>query len=81
VGRHTLEVILTQGLNRQIRRMCEVLGYRVRRLERVRIMHIELGDLPRGRWRDLTPDEVSGLQPPPARRGTWQPRLGSPLPR
>lgn len=81
VGRHTLEVILTQGLNRQIRRMCEVLGYRVRRLERVRIMHIELGNLPRGRWRDLTADEVRGLQPPPARRDPGQPRLGTPLPR
>lgn len=66
-------IVLTQGLNRQIRRMCEALGYRVTRLERIRIMHIRLGDLPRGRWRDLTPDEVAGLAPPPERRGRWQP--------
>jgi 23S rRNA pseudouridine2604 synthase len=63
-----LDIVLTQGLNRQIRRMCEAFGYRVVRLERVRIMHIELGGLPTGRWRNLTPAEVEGLMPPPERR-------------
>ena len=47
-------IILTQGLNRQIRRMCEALGYTVVALQRVRIMHIRLGQLPLGRWRNLT---------------------------
>lgn len=54
-------IILTQGLNRQIRRMCEVWGYRVRRLQRVRIMHIKLGNLPLGKWRTLTKDELDEL--------------------
>jgi len=54
-------IVLTQGLNRQIRRMCAVFGYRVRRLQRIRIMHIQLGGLKSGDWRDLTQDEVSRL--------------------
>jgi 23S rRNA pseudouridine2604 synthase len=54
-------IVLTQGLNRQIRRMCTVFGYRVRRLQRIRIMHIQLGALKTGEWRDLTPSEVSQL--------------------
>ncbi|MCP9235306.1 23S rRNA pseudouridine(2604) synthase RluF [Lewinella sp. JB7] len=54
-------IILTQGLNRQIRRMCEFLGYRVRTLKRIRIMNVELGDLPVGHWRKLSPDEMSEL--------------------
>lgn len=53
-------IILTQGLNRQIRRMCEYLGYDVKRLKRVRIMNIEL-DTPVGKWRDLRPDELKRL--------------------
>ncbi|WP_281883708.1 23S rRNA pseudouridine(2604) synthase RluF [Paenibacillus sp. YYML68] len=57
----TFRIILTQGLNRQIRRMCEAFGYEVRRLKRVRIMNIKLGDLPVGRWRDLGPDELGEL--------------------
>ena len=61
VGRNTFRIVLTQGLNRQIRRMCEHFGYTVRRLQRVRIMHLRLGDLPLGRWRDLTPVEIRGL--------------------
>jgi 23S rRNA pseudouridine2604 synthase len=63
VGRNTFRIVLTQGLNRQIRRMCEVFGYNVRRLQRVRIVNIQLGNLPVGRWRDLTPDELRGLLP------------------
>jgi 23S rRNA pseudouridine2604 synthase len=54
-------IVLTQGLNRQIRRMCSALGWRVKRLVRVRIMHIRLGSLASGRWRELTPDEVRPL--------------------
>ena len=48
VGRNTFRIVLTQGLNRQIRRMCEHFDYTVRGLQRVRIMHIQLGDLPVG---------------------------------
>lgn len=55
-------IILTQGLNRQIRRMCEYFGYRVRNLKRIRIMNIELGDLPEGKWRDLTREELMELK-------------------
>jgi 23S rRNA pseudouridine2604 synthase len=54
-------LILTQGLNRQIRRMCEALGYGVAHLRRTRIMNIHLGDLPAGRWRDLTPAELTDM--------------------
>ena len=61
VGRNTFRIVLTQGMNRQIRRMCEHFDYTVRRLQRVRIMHIRLGDLPIGKWRNLTPEEVRGL--------------------
>lgn len=60
-GRNTFRIILTQGLNRQIRRMCEVLGYEVTRLKRIRIMNIGL-DLPAGEWRDLTSRELETLQ-------------------
>jgi 23S rRNA pseudouridine2604 synthase len=68
VGRNTFRIVLTQGLNRQIRRMCEHFGYTVRNLRRVRIMHVHLGDLPVGRWRPLTAAELGGLLP--ARRRT-----------
>ncbi|AEL25204.1 23S rRNA pseudouridine(2604) synthase RluF [Cyclobacterium marinum] len=57
----TFRIILTQGLNRQIRRMCDYLGYKVVALKRVRIMNIKL-DLPRGKWRDLTPNELEELK-------------------
>jgi 23S rRNA pseudouridine2604 synthase len=63
VGKNTFRIVLTQGLNRQIRRMCEHFGYTVRRLQRVRIMHVHLGDLPAGKWRNLTPAELRGLLP------------------
>jgi 23S rRNA pseudouridine2604 synthase len=59
----TFRMILTQGLNRQIRRMCSALGYRAQRLERVRIMNIELGTLAVGEWRDLSEAELAGLLP------------------
>ena len=54
LGSRKFRIILTQGMNRQIRRMCEYLGYRVMTLKRVRIMDIELGDLPPGHFRVLT---------------------------
>jgi len=54
-------ITLIQGLNRQIRRMCEHFGYEVTRLERVRIMHIGLKGLPAGDWRELDEDEVNGI--------------------
>ena len=54
---YTFKIILTQGLNRQIRRMCEYLGYSVTKLQRIRIMHIHL-DLPIGKWRNLTKEEL-----------------------
>lgn len=60
-GPKQFRIVLTQGLNRQIRRMCEHLGYNVTRLKRVRIMHMHL-DLARGEWRDFTPSELKKLQ-------------------
>ena len=56
----TFRIVLTQGLNRQIRRMCEYLGYEVKKLKRIRIMNIKL-DLPVGKWRDLTDEEMHEL--------------------
>jgi 23S rRNA pseudouridine2604 synthase len=63
VGKNTFRIVLTQGLNRQIRRMCEHFDYTVRRLQRVRIMHVQLGSLPVGKWRELTGTELRGLLP------------------
>lgn len=57
-GPAVFRVTLIQGLNRQIRRMCEHFGYEVKKLERVRIMNINLGKLPLGDWRDLTSNEL-----------------------
>jgi 23S rRNA pseudouridine2604 synthase len=57
----SFRIILTQGLNRQIRRMCSALGYKAQRLQRVRIMNIRLGNLQPGQWRHLTPAEVAAL--------------------
>lgn len=56
----TFRIILTQGLNRQIRRMCEYLGFEVKKLKRIRVLNIKL-DLPVGKWRDLTDEELSEL--------------------
>lgn len=61
IGKYTFSIILTQGLNRQIRRMCEALGYQVRDLLRVRIMNIELGNLKEGEYRKLTDEELNVL--------------------
>lgn len=57
---HTFRMVLTQGLNRQIRRMCEYLGYEVTALKRIRIINIHL-DVPVGEYRDLTPKELQDL--------------------
>ena len=61
VSSHVFKIILEQGLNRQIRRMCSALGYSVRRLQRIRIMDIHLGNLKVGQWRDLTEKERTEL--------------------
>ena len=61
MGRQTFRITLTQGLNRQIRRMCEYLGYAVVGLQRVRIMNIRLDKLPLGKWRYLSEAELSVL--------------------
>ncbi len=60
LGTNQFKIILTQGLNRQIRRMCEYLDYRVRKLKRVRIMNVSL-DVPMGKWRHLTPKELQEI--------------------
>jgi pseudouridine synthase len=60
-SRFVFTIILTQGLNRQIRRMCEYLDYDVKKLKRSRIMSVELGDLKPGQWRDLTPAEMNEI--------------------
>ena len=63
IDQRTFRIILTQGLNRQIRRMCSALGYKAQRLQRVRIMDIHLGTLSAGQWRHLTERELAGLLP------------------
>ncbi|WP_198023178.1 23S rRNA pseudouridine(2604) synthase RluF [Clostridium algidicarnis] len=57
-GTYVFRIILTQGLNRQIRRMCSALGYNVVKLQRIRIMNVTLHNLPLGKWRYLTPSEL-----------------------
>ena len=64
IGENVFQMILTQGLNRQIRRMCAALGYRAQRLQRVRIINVDLGGLQPGKWRELTASEVAGLLRP-----------------
>jgi 23S rRNA pseudouridine2604 synthase len=61
IGKYKFRIILTQGLNRQIRRMCEYLGYKVTELKRVRVMNIELGNLKPGEYRKVTEDEITEL--------------------
>ena len=60
LGQKKFKIILTQGLNRQIRRMCESLGYRVQSLKRIRIMNIKL-DVPKGKYREFTKEEILEL--------------------
>lgn len=62
ISRFEFRIILVQGLNRQIRRMCEFLDYEVVALKRIRLMNLHLGDLPVGEWRDLTEKELKTLK-------------------
>jgi 23S rRNA pseudouridine2604 synthase len=59
--KYTFRIILTEGMNRQIRRMCEAFGYQVLKLKRIRIMNIRLEDLPTGAWRYVSPEEMEDL--------------------
>lgn len=68
IAPRTFGIVLTQGLNRQIRRMCEHFGYEVRRLQRIRIINIRLDGLKTGAWRDLSQAELKGLLP---QRNDW----------
>lgn len=61
IGKYTFSIVLTQGLNRQIRRMCDALGYKVTKLVRVRVVNIELGKLKSGEMRRLTKQELKEL--------------------
>ena len=60
-GKTSFNIILTQGLNRQIRRMCEYFDYRVVKLKRIRIMNIKLGNLKPGTYRNVTEEEYNEL--------------------
>ena len=60
-GQREFDIVLVQGMNRQIRRMCEYLGYRVETLRRVRIMNLRLGEMQPGDWREATPAEMAEL--------------------
>lgn len=60
LSKFRFRIVLTQGLNRQIRRMCEYLGYNVVKLKRTRIMNVQL-DVPVGQWRDLTKEEITEI--------------------
>ncbi|MGN0423914.1 MAG: pseudouridine synthase [Acetatifactor sp.] len=61
IGKYTFRIILTQGLNRQIRRMCETCGFRVKSLKRIRVMHVLLGNLKPGEYRELGQEDIDRL--------------------
>lgn len=61
-GKYTFKIILTQGLNRQIRRMCEACGFRVQKLKRIRVMSVDLGNLRPGEYRELSVEEIEKLK-------------------
>lgn len=62
INPNKIRLTIIQGLNRQIRRMCDTLGYKVKSLKRVKFAGIELGDLPSGQWRNLTKDEIEKIK-------------------
>lgn len=62
IDERSFRIVLTQGLNRQIRRMCEYFGYRVLRLKRIRVMNVLLDGLPEGKWRYLSEEEVAQME-------------------
>jgi 23S rRNA pseudouridine2604 synthase len=62
INQQQFSIILTQGMNRQVRRMCETLGYEVKILKLIRVAGVKLDDLPRGKWRHLTEKEISSLK-------------------
>lgn len=61
VNKSTFLIVLTEGKNRQIRRMCDALGYMVRHLKRIRIMNVLLGDLPEGKWQEIPPQQLEQI--------------------
>ena len=61
IGKFTFRIVLTQGVNRQIRRMCEACGYKVSGLKRVRVMHVELEKLKPGEYRELSQEDIDRL--------------------
>ena len=61
INDNRFKIVLTQGMNRQIRRMCEYLGYEVKKLKRIRIMNMHL-DMPEGTWRDFRPEELQEMK-------------------
>jgi 23S rRNA pseudouridine2605 synthase len=67
ISRDVLELTIHEGRKRQVKRMCEAVGHRVRRLERIAFGPLRIGDLPTGRWRALAPDEVEALASAAAR--------------
>lgn len=75
LSRFVFKIILTQGMNRQIRRMCEHFGYEVTKLKRTRIMNVSLGALKPGQWRNLTPKEMAEMNQSIA--GSDKPKRGS----
>ena len=61
IGKNTFKIILTQGLNRQIRRMCQTLGYNVKSLKRIRVVNIELKNIRSGEYREIKGEELRNL--------------------
>lgn len=76
ISQFVFRIILTQGLNRQIRRMCEFLGYKVVSLKRVRIMNVHLDGIKSGQWRDLRPQEIKEIKASIQRSKEKPPRRG-----
>ena len=76
-SKFVFKIILTQGLNRQIRRMCEYLGFEVTKLKRIRIMNVRLGTLKLGEWRELTQEEMDDINAAVVdSKSTFEPDVG-----